>query len=325
MSGRKLTNKEVDKRLKKTNTKRIGDVIGSRKPMLCECKKCGYRWSPNLRSEILSGEDGCPECARLSRHLSIDEVDRRLAKRSLERVGEYNGVLKKMTCRCKVCEYKWEGKAVNVMGGTGCPNCAAVKNRQPRLSSTEIDRRLKRAKIEMIGECFYVRDATYFKCKVCENEWKTTLTIIINAGSGCPMCATRKSEKEVATLLKKYKVEFIHHQKLHEIMDIKRLLIVDYYLPNHNMIIEYNGHQHYLPVRWHGMSKKKAKSVFKKQKSRDVYVKRLCKKKDITLISIDGRKYNYQNLEPFMKDLIAEHLKKKDKGKENEKSSVYHN
>lgn len=302
MRGRKLTNKEIDKRLKGTNIKRIGDVVSAGKPLLCQCLVCNHEWSPKATS-VLNDKSGCPKCRYPNQRLSIKEVDERLAKHSIRRVGKYRGVLEDIICKCNICKHKWKALAKRVMRGNGCPNCALIKNRLPRLTVKDIDKRLRGTQIKRIGTYTGARDPMSCECSVCGHKW-SPIPANLFRGHGCPMCASLKNEKMVAKSLKKYKILFIHHLRLNGIFDINRVVIVDYYLPQFNIIIEYNGRQHYMPVCWNGISKKRAIAKFKKQKERDIFLKNLCKDKGITLICIDGRVYRNKKLEPFMRELI---------------------
>ena len=48
-----------------------------------------------------------------------------------------------------------------------------------------------------------------------------------------------------------------------------RKLRFDFYIPSQNVLIEYDGEQHYRPVTFGGMSREKSLEVHKKIKSRD--------------------------------------------------------
>ena len=56
---------------------------------------------------------------------------------------------------------------------------------------------------------------------------------------------------------------------------------IDFYLPEHNTFIEYNGIQHYEPEMAFGGTFK-----FEQQQARDEYVRQYCKDNDIKLIEI---------------------------------------
>ena len=62
---------------------------------------------------------------------------------------------------------------------------------------------------------------------------------------------------------------------------MKRYFQVDFYLPDGNVVIEYNGEQHYMPVEsWEGVP------GFLKQQKRDATLRKYCKKHGYRLIEI---------------------------------------
>jgi very-short-patch-repair endonuclease len=84
---------------------------------------------------------------------------------------------------------------------------------------------------------------------------------------------------------------------------------VDFYFPDKNIIIEYNGHQHYQPVRFGGISLESAEINFIRQQYRDKYLQNFCDQNNITLIWIDGRTYTYKKLESYIIETIIPLLK----------------
>ena len=77
-------------------------------------------------------------------------------------------------------------------------------------------------------------------------------------------------------------------------------------MPNKSIIIEYNGEQHYHPVRFGNMTEEKAKAAFDKQLVRDAYVREFCNNNGLKLIEIDGRIYNYNKLITYLNRLFAD-------------------
>lgn len=62
----------------------------------------------------------------------------------------------------------------------------------------------------------------------------------------------------------------------------KPFIFIDFYLPEHNMFIEYNGKQHYEYVPYFH----KNENDFERQKFRDFIVRDYCEKKEIKLLEI---------------------------------------
>ena len=63
-------------------------------------------------------------------------------------------------------------------------------------------------------------------------------------GCGCPYCNNSKGENQVKRILSEQGIEFIEQAKFPDCKD-KHQLRFDFYIPKHNIFIEYNGEQHY--------------------------------------------------------------------------------
>lgn len=63
-------------------------------------------------------------------------------------------------------------------------------------------------------------------------------------GAGCPKCSSSKGEALVRDILTKNRLEFEEQKKFPDLKYIANLRC-DFYLPLHNLVIEYNGIQHY--------------------------------------------------------------------------------
>lgn len=119
-------------------------------------------------------------------------------------------------------------------------------------------------------------------------------------GNGCPTCKSTLGENKIAFFLKQKKIKFIAQYKLHnEYLFCKnKHLYVDFYLPTKNVIIEFNGAQHYIPTKFFS-----DKRNFKEQQERDNAVRYYCKKHNIKLIEIPYT--DFDNIE----DLLNRELK----------------
>ena len=63
-------------------------------------------------------------------------------------------------------------------------------------------------------------------------------------GKGCPICNQSHGERFIQTYLDKHNILYIPQKKFKNLKD-KRLLSYDFYLPKKNILIEYQGEQHY--------------------------------------------------------------------------------
>ena len=163
--------------------------------------------------------------------------------------------------------------------GNGCPKCGGT------LKMTTID---FINKVNIIHNNRYNYEKTIYinnsiKVKInCEEhgEFEQTPNDHIS-GSGCPKCNQSKGELKIKRLLEKYKINFYEQKTFIDCKD-KGLLKFDFYLPYHNICIEYDGEQHFKPIKkWGG------EENLKKIKYRDNIKNKYCIDKNITLIRIN--------------------------------------
>jgi len=105
----------------------------------------------------------------------------------------------------------------------------------------------------------------------------------INKGNSCPRCKASKGEKEIEYLLKQKKIKYISEHKFKNCKD-KRLLSFDFYLPDINLCIEYDGIQHFKKSNYFWGEK-----AFNLAKKHDTIKNIYCENSDIKLLRI---KYN---------------------------------
>lgn len=99
-------------------------------------------------------------------------------------------------------------------------------------------------------------------------------------GSGCPTCKDSKGEREIKILLDEYKINYI---KEYSFIDCKLInkLRFDFYLPEKNTCIEFDGEHHFRPIEYYG-----GEVEFKKIIKRDKIKSDFCKKNNINLIRV---------------------------------------
>lgn len=115
-------------------------------------------------------------------------------------------------------------------------------------------------------------------------------------GQGCPICKSSHGERKIYLVLTNANIGFVTQYKFpNENLFCNRVnLVVDFYLPQYNSIIEFHGEQHYEPIKWFGGEQK-----FKQQEERDIALRQYCKDHKIKLIEIPYWKYN--NIEAILK------------------------
>ena len=83
-----------------------------------------------------------------------------------------------------------------------------------------------------------------FICPECGFIWKTQLNSI-SKGSWCPQCASSKGEKRINSWLRLNDIEFIPQKEFDGLLGLGgKNLSYDFYLPEYNLLIEYQGEFH---------------------------------------------------------------------------------
>ena len=106
-------------------------------------------------------------------------------------------------------------------------------------------------------------------------------------GSGCPKCKLSKGEDVISKYLDKNNIEYNIEHRFNG-CKYKNKLMFDFYLPQYNMCIEYDGIQHFEPISFFGGDKS-----FEELKIRDDIKNKFCEDNDIKLLRIPYTQYLY--------------------------------
>ena len=114
--------------------KLMGEFEESKKKMLCKCLICGNMWEVQPK-DLLRGH-GCQKCGLKNFSQStrksysdflLDFSKNNSYSSSIEIVGPYEGVSKRIKCRCNICGNEWNPIADNLVRKKyGCPRCAHI-------------------------------------------------------------------------------------------------------------------------------------------------------------------------------------------------------
>lgn len=65
--------------------------------------------------------------------------------------------------------------------------------------------------------------------------------------------------------------------------------------------VEYNGVQHYRPVKFGSQTNEEINEAFRRQQIRDKWLRKYCKDNNIILIELDGRRlYGYEKISNYL-------------------------
>lgn len=109
--------------------------------------------------------------------------------------------------------------------------------------------------------------------------------------SGCPKCKRSFGEEKISTFLNEKAIPYEEQYRIPNefLFCNNNNLLVDFYLPKHKTIIEFNGIQHYKE------SPLFVERTFEQQQERDESLVRYCKEHNIRLIVISYKEYDKIN------------------------------
>jgi len=130
----------------------------------------------------------------------------------------------------------------------------------------------------------------YWLCQDCKNSWITTPHSRVSQLSGCCQCESSNGEKQIYNILNKYNINYTQEFRFNNCR-YKKPLPFDFYLSDLNILIEYQGSQHY--IGWSN-NKKSLQQI----QQRDSIKQQYCKDNNIKLIIIPYTEFN--NIEQIL-------------------------
>ena len=276
-----------------SNTNKIevlGKYINSATKLLCRCRECNNEWFayPNI---LLSG-GGCPKCKIKEAHnktrKTYDCFIRELndINPNIEVLDRYKGALSNITCKCRECNYVWETKPNSLLSSkTGCPRCHGSYKRTHEEFMDEM--LIINPKIKVLGRFTKVHDNLLCECVDCRTQWMA-MPLNLLRGTGCPCCSKKESrgERKIRNYLEKHCLSFEPQKKFADLFGDKNKLSYDFYIEDKNLLIEFQGQQHYYPIDWFG-----GDCQFLKQQEYDNLKKEYAKNNKIRLLEISYEEY----------------------------------
>ena len=139
----------------------------------------------------------------------------------------------------------------NLINGRGCPECSLdAKSEKYRLSADEVEERISTLGGKLLNKQDYINGTErnlIIECIYCGTPFTTSLVLFTqHGGQMCDNCKDTESigERRIRNFLELNNILFEQEKWFSDCRDIKPLPF-DFYLPNYNMVIEFDGKQHY--------------------------------------------------------------------------------
>jgi hypothetical protein len=201
-----------------------------------ECKECGKEKSINKKTK--SVENFIKECQKLhGSKYDYSKVEYIKAKSKVKIICYIHGL--------------FFIRPDNHLNGQGCPKCGIVKY---SLSQRDTTGGFVKKSKKIHGDKYDYTKTKYVNHKtnveiVCSKHgsfFQMPRSHLTN-GSGCPMCNQSKGEIKILNFIKKNNIECITQKMFDDCRNPKtnRKLRFDFHIPSKNLLIEYDGIQHF--------------------------------------------------------------------------------
>lgn len=277
----------------------VDEYINQQTPIRHFCKIHNYIWSA-YPYNVLDGK-GCPLCRsdkiKLQFTWGHEDYVAELAIKNpnIEVIEKYINMNTKIWHRCKIDGTEWQMTPGAILhSGCGCPQCnSKLKTHEQYISELfAINPNIEATEP-------YVDSGTpiWHHCLIDGHRWKASPSHTLR-GTGCPKCQETKGEKSVRLWLEEHNFQYVYQKTFCDCRD-KKVLPFDFYLPDYNILIEYDGQQHYEPVDFAGKGEEWALEQFKIIQRRDNIKNIYCQQNNIRLLRISYLQDVNQALDNF--------------------------
>lgn len=266
-----------------------------------QCSFCGKFFSAQI-SNIVSGKTISCGCQYKINYYKDGD-----------RIGPYNILLIKRLYKnknkhwvglfeCPYCGEEFENTLGHIASGhTQSCGCVSFDLSGKKAREYDVGDRIGPFDIKILKRTRGSGKAT-FECPICKKPFDSYFsTVLTGSVRSCGCFYLSRGEEKIKNILNDMKISFVH-QKQFENCKVKRCLKFDFYLPEYNCCIEYNGEQHYFPVEAFG-----GEEQLKKQRQYDQIKIDYCKNNNIKLIEIPYTDYKKLNKEYLQERIANEH------------------
>ena len=248
----------------------VGKYVNNKVKILVRCGICDHEWNPVPNS--LTRGCGCPKCAGLIKTHGefVDEMKE--VNPTIKIVGQYIKNKLKVECCCLVCGNNWMVTPNSLLRGAGCPECS--KRRVANAHRKTHEDFIKEVKainpyVEILDKYVGIKTKVECLCSLCGSKWYAIPDNLLH-GEGCQKCKISKGELKIENFLKNNNIDYIAQKKFDGLVGVGgKKLSYDFYIPNYKTLIEFNGAQHKIPVKYFGGEEKLLKQQEHDKRKRD--------------------------------------------------------
>jgi hypothetical protein len=198
----------------------------------------------------LQGKSGCPKCNIGGNYLTLEDFIKKAkyihgSKYDYSKVN-YIGCYIKVIIICPI-HGEFSQTPRSHLAGDGCLICSG-KQRSTKEIFIERSKEIHGENRYDYSKVIYINNHTkvIIICPI-DGEFFSTPNNHLNKKSGCPICRSSKGELFIDKMLKLLNVIYEKQKRFNDCRNplTKHKLSYDFYIPQENLLIEFNGEQHY--------------------------------------------------------------------------------
>ena len=230
-----------------------------------------------------------------------DLLNNKKFPKNIEIIGEYVNDSTPILVKCKQCGKTWKVEPNRLLNGRKCSGCNKIAR-----DTRNKDNFLKKIEalaydITVISEYQGTHKPITYICNKCGNLYTISYVgNLLKRKPPCSYCNKSLGESIVEDWLTNHNIEYIRECVLDKCA-YKENLHYDFYLPDENIVIEYQGEQHYFPVNFKGGDYDPTENFVNNQ-IRDNIKREYCQKHHIKLVEIPYFEKN--NVDSILSELL---------------------
>lgn len=299
--SRKRTIEEIKQKIESTtHCKLISTEYINRTTKMKFVCECGNEFESTLASMEARNKQYCNECSNKKMHDRYAKSHQQFEKELFDKLGneyillsQYKNTNTKVLIKHLKCNHYWKVRPSSILHqNCKCPFCCGNLKKDTEQFKKEVYD-LTNGEFEVLSEYINAKTQILMKHNKCGNKWWVEPTNFLSYHS-CVFCSPRsRGEDKISDILNKKGIAY-EREKRFDGCKGKKKLPFDFYLNDFNILIEYDGIQHFKP----SFNEKEFKNII----INDEIKNKFCAENNIKLIRIPY--WDFDNIETILKSAI---------------------
>lgn len=282
----------------------LGKYNGTTEKIMIRDNRCGHEYISNPTR--IYKKTKCPYCTihnktSFEKHIIFENRVYLMYGNEYSVIGKYITAKTPIKIKHNKCGKTFEIRPDNFLHGRQCPLHRYERSaKNNSLSYDEVKQKI----YNLVGkeytllsnEYINAREKILFRHNVCGNNFKMSFDNFSSKNQRCPKCKSSKGELKIRNYLNLYNIKYEEQKRFDNLVGMNNWkLSYDFYIPNKNLLIEYQGKQHLCSIEYFGGDEE-----FKRQKEHDKRKREYAKKYNIKLLEIWY--YDFDNIENILNE-----------------------